>query len=158
MNVRRDLVVAAIAAAVTLACTSLADSSSKPLDSKAWNWSDFTAQKTPVGERRDVVQLPTRTLDELEMHITTLNPRTASHPPHTHPNEEMIIVKEGTVQAHVNGREIVVQAGGVLFFASMQPHALQNIGDTPATYYVVNWATPAGKKQIPRTPPRETAQ
>jgi XRE family transcriptional regulator, regulator of sulfur utilization len=157
MNLRRDLVVAAVAAAVTLACTSLADSRT-PLDSQAWNWSDFTARKTPVGERRDVVQTPTRTLDELEMHITTLNPGSASHAPHTHVNEEMIILKEGTVQAHVNGREIVLQAGGVLFFASMQPHAVQNIGDRPATYYVINWATPAGSKQIPRPPPRETAQ
>ena len=63
-----------------------------------------------------MVRQPTRTLDELEMHITTLNPHTASHPPHTHPNEEMVIVKEGTLQAHVNGKEIVVRAGGVLFY------------------------------------------
>ena len=78
-----------------------------------------------MGERRDVVRQPTRTLDELEMHITTLNPHTASHPPHTHPNEEMVIVKEGTLQAHVNGKEIVVRPGGVLFYASMQPHGVQ---------------------------------
>ena len=70
-----------------------------------------TAKKTEVGELRAVVRQPTRTLDELEMHITTLNPHTASHPPHTHPNEEMVIVKEGTLQAHVNGREIVVAPG-----------------------------------------------
>ena len=101
-----------------------------------------TVKKTDVGELRSVVRQPTRTLDELEMHITTLNPHTASHPPHTHPNEEMVIVREGTLQAHVNGKEIVVGAGGVLFYASMQPHAVQNIGDTPATYYVINWASP----------------
>jgi quercetin dioxygenase-like cupin family protein len=106
-----------------------------------------------------VVRQPTRTLDELEMHITTLNPHTASHPPHTHPNEEMVIVKEGTLQAHVNGKEIVVPAGGVLFYASMQPHAVQNIGDTPATYYVINWASPGMKtKKIPPTPAPATAQ
>jgi mannose-6-phosphate isomerase-like protein (cupin superfamily) len=58
----------------------------------------------------------------------------------------MVIVKEGTLQAHVNGREVVVPAGGVLFYASMQPHAVQNIGDTPATYFVINWATPASKR------------
>jgi len=118
-------------------------------------------KKTEVGERRVVVDQPTRTLDRLEMHITTLNPHTASHPPHTHPNEEMIVVKEGTLQAHVNGKEIVVKTGGVLFYASMQPHAVQNIGDTPATYYVINWATPAsaaGVKKIPPTPKPETAQ
>ena len=111
MITRRDLAAAAIAASVTLACVSLADEPAKLLDSTAWHWSDLTAKKTDVGERRDVVRQPTRTLDELEMHITTLNPHTASHPPHTHPNEEMVIVKEGTLQAHVNGKEVVVNAG-----------------------------------------------
>jgi len=159
MITRRDLVAAAIAASCTLACVSLADEPRRLLDSTAWNWSDFTARKTDVGERRDVVQQPTRTLDELEMHITTLNPHTASHPPHTHPNEEMVIVREGTLQAHVNGKETVVKAGGVLFYASMQPHAVQNIGDTPATYYVINWASPGTKsKKIPPTPAPSTAQ
>ena len=93
---------------------------------------------------RSVVREPTRTLDELEMHITTLNPHTASHAPHTHPNEEMVIVREGTLQAHVNGREIVVGPGSVLFFASMQPHAVQNVGDGPASYFVINWKSTAG--------------
>jgi quercetin dioxygenase-like cupin family protein len=153
MITRRDSVVALVAAAVTIACTSVAQQTAGPLDSTAWQWSALKPHKTEVGERREVVQLPTRTLDELEMHITTLNPRTTSHPPHTHPNEEMVIVKEGTLQAHVNGKEIVVGAGGVLFYASMQPHGVKNIGDTPATYYVINWASLGSKtKKIP-TPP-----
>ena len=159
MITRRDLVAAAIAASVTLACVSMAEEPRKVLDSTAWNWSDFQPKKTEVGELRSVVRQPTRTLAELEMHITTLNPHTASHPPHTHPNEEMVIVKEGTLQAHVNGKEIVVGAGGVLFYASMQPHAVQNIGDTPATYYVINFATAeTAKKKIPATPTPAAAQ
>jgi quercetin dioxygenase-like cupin family protein len=159
MITRRDLATAAIAAGLTLACVSFADEASGVLDSTAWQWAALTPRKTEVGERREVVQQPTRTLDELEMHITTLNPHTASHAPHTHPNEEMVILKEGTLQAHVNGKEIVVPAGGVLFYASMQPHAVQNIGDTPATYYVINWASPGTKtKKIPATPAPSTAQ
>ena len=153
MITRRDLVAALVAAGITLACVSLADEPARVLDSTAWNWSDLTPKKTEVGELRSVVRQPTRTLDELEMHITTLNPHTASHPPHTHHNEEMVIVKEGTLQAHVNGKEIVVGPGSVLFFASMQPHAVQNIGDTPTTYYVINWAEHNSMtKKIPPTP------
>jgi quercetin dioxygenase-like cupin family protein len=156
---KRDLATAVIAASVTLACVSLADEPGKLLDSTAWNWSELSAKKTAVGELRDVVRQPTRTLDELEMHITTLNPHATSHPPHTHPNEEMVIVKEGTLQAHVNGKEIVVNAGGVLFYASMQPHGVKNIGDTPATYYVINWASPGSKtKKVPPVPAPSTAQ
>ena len=159
MITKRDLATAVIAASITLACVSMADEPGKLLDSTAWNWNDLSAKKTAVGELRDVVRQPTRTLDELEMHITTLNPHTTSHPPHTHPNEEMVIVKEGTLQAHVNGKEIVVNAGGVLFYASMQPHGVKNIGDTPATYYVINWASPGTKtKKIPPTPAPSTAQ
>ena len=159
MITKRDLAAAVIASSITLACVSMADEPSKLLDSTAWKWADLQPHKTEVGERREVVQQPTRTLDELEMHITTLNPHTASHPPHTHPNEEMVIVKEGTLQAHVNGKEVVVPAGGVLFYASMQPHAVKNIGDTPATYYVINWASPGAKtKKIPPTPAPSTAQ
>jgi quercetin dioxygenase-like cupin family protein len=151
---------ALVAAGLALAITANgADDASKPLDSTAWQWAALAARKTDVGERRDVVAQPTRTLDELEMHISTLNPHTASHPPHTHPNEEMVIVKEGTLQAHVNGKEVVVPAGGVLFFASMQPHAVQNIGDTKATYYVINWASPGSKmKKIPPPPSGLSAQ
>jgi len=160
MITRRDLVTAVIAAGITLACVSMAaQEPGKLLDSTAWRWQDLQAKKTDVGERREVVQQPTRTLDELEMHITTLNPHTASHKPHTHPNEEMVIVREGTLQAHVNGKEVVVGPGSVLFFASMQPHAVQNIGAAPATYYVINWASPGSKKkQIPKPPSGPSAQ
>jgi len=154
MLTRRDFSVAALAAGLTFAFVSFADEARGLLDSTAWQWNDLAPRKTDVGERREVVRQPTRTLDELEMHVTTLDARTASHAPHTHPNEEMVIVKEGTLQAHVNGREIVVPAGGVLFFASMQPHAVRNVGDTRATYYVINWASPGTlpTKRIPRTP------
>lgn len=159
MITRRDLVAALIATSITMACVSVAQESGGLLDSTGWKWQDMQAKKTDVGELRSVVRQPTRTLDELEMHITTLNPHTASHPPHTHPNEEMVIVKEGTLQAHVNGKEVVVGPGSVLFYASMQPHAVQNIGDTPATYFVINWASPGTKtKKIPTPPSGEAAK
>ena len=159
MITRRDLAAALVAAGVTLACVAVAQQPGRLLDSTAWLWADLQPKKTDVGELRPVVRQPTRTLDELEMHITTLNPHTASHQPHTHPNEEMVILKEGTLQAHVNGREIVVGPGSVLFFASMQPHAVQNVGDTPATYFVINWASPGSKtKKIPTPPSGSAAQ
>ena len=159
MITRRDLVVAIFAAGLTYACASVAQEPGKLLDSTAWTWEAMNPKKTEVGELRPVVREPTRTLDELEMHITTLNPHTASHAPHTHPNEEMVIVKEGTLRAHVNGKETVVGPGSVLFFASMQPHAVQNVGDTPATYFVINWVSPGSKtKQIPKPPSGPSTQ
>jgi XRE family transcriptional regulator, regulator of sulfur utilization len=159
MITRRDSLVAAIAATITLACVSVAEEPRSLLDSTAWKWQDIAARDTDVGQYRHVVRQPTRTLEELEMHITTLKARTASHAPHTHANEEMVIVKEGMLEAHVNGEQIVVGPGSVLFFASNQPHAVENIGDTPATYHVINWRSPASvDKKIPAKPAPATAQ
>jgi quercetin dioxygenase-like cupin family protein len=158
MPSRRDIAIAVIAAGITLGLVHAGDTA-RALDSAVWQWNELQPRKTDVGERREVVQQPTRTLDELEMHITTLNPHVSSHAPHTHANEEMVILKEGTLQAHVNGKEIEVGPGGILFFASMQPHAVQNVGDTPATYYVINWASPGSKtKKIPPPPDKLSAQ
>jgi quercetin dioxygenase-like cupin family protein len=156
---KRDLIVAALTATATLTCVSMAEEPKPLLDSTAWKWPDIAARDTEVGQYRHVVRQPTRTLAELEMHITTLRPHTSSHAPHTHPNEELVIVKEGTLQAHVNGEEIVVGPGSVLFFASNQPHAVQNIGDSPATYHVINWkSATAADKKLPVKPAPSTAQ
>lgn len=158
MFMRRDIVIAVLAAGITLGMV-YAGEATRVLDSTVWQWNELEPRKTDVGARREVVQQPTRTLDELEMHITTLNPHVSSHAPHTHPNEEMVIVKEGTLRAHVNGKEVEVGAGGILFFASMQPHAVQNVGVTPATYFVINWAPPGSKtRKIPSPPAGPAAQ
>ena len=106
----------------------------------------MAGRETKVGAVRQVVRAPTATLDELEIHITTLKPGEASHPPHQHPNEELLIVKEGTVEALVAGEWKRLGVGSVIFQASNQPHAIRNAGEGPATYHVVNWksaATPA---------------
>jgi quercetin dioxygenase-like cupin family protein len=87
------------------------------------------------------------TLDELEMHITTLKPGLSSHPPHTHPNEELLIVREGTVEALVDGKLKRVGPGSIVFQASNVPHNITNVGDVPATYHVVNWKSPLTPKQ-----------
>jgi len=145
---RRDLFVALIAVALTLTGVK-AMQQPKPanLGSQVWDWKDMTARPNAYGEVRSVVRAPTVTLDELEMHITTLKPGLSSHPPHTHPNEELLIVREGTVEVLVAGEKKRVGPGSIVFQASNQPHMLTNVGDVPATYHVVNWKSPLTPKQ-----------
>jgi quercetin dioxygenase-like cupin family protein len=61
------------------------------------------------------------------------------HPPHTHPNEELVIIREGQVETLSGGVWKKVGPGGVIFNASNSPHALRNIGTTNAVYHVINW-------------------
>lgn len=113
------------------------------LSSTVFDWAKLTARPTPVGERRDVVNQPTRTLERFESHITTLLPGKASHEPHRHPQEELIILKEGRLEVHLNGQTQEVGPGSVMFFATNDAHAVRNIGSSPATYWVVNLTTAA---------------
>jgi quercetin dioxygenase-like cupin family protein len=122
--------------------------SATPLRSTAWDWTALSATATKVGEVRRVVDAPTPTLERLEMHITTLRPGETSHPPHKHPEEELIVVKEGTVLSLVGGQEHRLGPGSVILQASNEMHAIRNVGSTPATYHVILWRSAA-------TPPRE---
>lgn len=119
-------------------------SSSRPpiMGSAVFDWAEIPAHKTPIGESRKFFRAPTATLDELECHVTTLNPGEQAHPPHQHPDEELLIVKEGTVEALVNGEWKRIGPGSVIFQASNILHAIRNVGDTPATYHVIKWNSP----------------
>lgn len=142
MITRRDIVVACIAAAASSVVVGGVPAAVAVMDSTVWDWNSFTAQPTKVGAVRRVVQAPTATLDELEMHITTLNPGASPHEPHKHPDEELIVIKEGTVESLVNGQLRRVGPGSVVFQAANQLHSIRNVGDTPATYHVIKWNSP----------------
>jgi quercetin dioxygenase-like cupin family protein len=83
----------------------------------------------------------TATLDELEIHATTLNPGQTSHAPHKHPNEELVILASGKLEAMSNGNTRQLGPGSVIFNASNQLHSVRNVGDVPATYHVINWTS-----------------
>jgi quercetin dioxygenase-like cupin family protein len=98
------------------------------------------------GNSRPIFRAPTATLDELEMHVTHLPAGKEPHPPHKHPEEELVILKEGTLEALQDGKTKRLGPGSVLFQASNQVHGVRNVGDGPATYYVVRWASPGAHK------------
>lgn len=148
MITRRDIVIALIAVSATL-CVVVAHSQTAVMQSSAFDWNAISAKPTDVGSVRQFFRSPTATLDELECHVTTLNPGAQSHPPHKHPNEELVIVREGTVEVLVNGEWKKVGPGSVIFNASNQLHALRNVGTGPATYHVINWQSPGSKKAQP---------
>ena len=117
------------------------------MGSTIFDWNELKPEPNKTGVVRRVVQRPTATLDELEMHITTLNAGESPHAPHKHPDEELIVVKEGTVEALVNGQMRRVGPGSVIFQASNQMHTIRNVGDGPATYHVIRWNSPGMLKR-----------
>lgn len=144
---KRDVAVGVLAIAGTLGARAAMDAASPVIGESIYDWNKMVVKKTPIGETRQVLRGPTATLDELEMHVTTLNPGEASHPPHKHPNEELIILDKGTVEALINDSWVRVGQGSVILNASNVMHGLRNVGDTQAQYHVVNWRTDKTPKQ-----------
>ena len=138
---------AVIAAAAAVATQSAANKDGLLMKSALFTWESVPEKPTEQGGRRGVFAAPTATLDELEYHTTMLKPGGSPHPPHTHKNEELIIVKEGAVEAYINGEWKPAPTGSLIFFASMVPHTVRNTGTVPARYHVVNWAALGTKKK-----------
>jgi XRE family transcriptional regulator, regulator of sulfur utilization len=140
----------ALACAAALATTPARSAGPALLGSTALTWEEIQA-KVPEGKRAaQLFRDPTATLDELEIHVTFLPAGQSSHPPHTHPNEEIIVIKEGTVEALVAGQTRRLGPGGLIFQASNVPHALTNVGTTTAVYHVINWRSPGAKADAPK--------
>lgn len=148
MVTRRDVLVALLAATGTAGVFALADSTSI-LGSSVFDWNSIPVKQTSVGSQRPFVKAPTATLEELEIHVTTLDPGKMSHPPHKHPNEELIVIRQGTVESLSNGQWQRVGPGSVIFNASNQLHGLRNVGTEPAIYHVINFRTSATPKTSP---------
>lgn len=144
MLTRRDGIVAFVAATLTATVAWAAQAPAKPLlPSSVFDWAKMKVQGTTVGERRAIFDAKTVTLDRLECHATTVNPGESAHAPHKHPEEELMVIKEGTVEIMQNGATTVVGPGSVIFHTSNDLHGLKNVGDKPASYVVLKWYTPA---------------
>ena len=139
MITRRDIAVAFIAITGTLAVVGAQQAPPAILGSRTFDWDATVKKDVAYGSTRAFFRAPTVTLAELEMHVTTLNPGQTSHAPHQHVNEELIIIKEGTIETLSLGVWKKVGPGSVIFNASNDLHGVKNIGTVPATYHVVNW-------------------
>jgi mannose-6-phosphate isomerase-like protein (cupin superfamily) len=124
-----------------------AETPAPPLQSTVYDWTKLAVVPIPNGERRFVFDGPTTTLDRVHCHITTLAPGQVSGEPTLHLQEEILIVKEGTVEVTVDGRIETAGPGSVIFFAAHATTRLRNATDRPATYHVIYYYTPKTPKE-----------
>lgn len=123
-----------------------------PLGSMVLDWNQLIPAPTKTGERRELFDGPTRTFVNAEGHVTTLEPGQSPHPAHRHPDEELVIVKEGTIEVTINGRTQRAGPGSVFFYASEDLHGMRNVGTTRATYFVFRFITPASAAPPAKAP------
>ena len=98
---------------------------------------DFNAHDR--GGVRPYFRRSTALFDYFEMHVTTLNPKIQSHPPHTHAAAEIILVIEGKVEEQIDDTFYKGKDGDLIFLASESSHAIRNRGNKPARYFAFQW-------------------
>jgi XRE family transcriptional regulator, regulator of sulfur utilization len=113
------------------------------MESTVFDWSQIKAEATKYGAKRQIFDGRTGAMERLECHATTLNAGETTHPPRRQPEEELVIVKEGAIEAELNDKPRRVEAGSVLFVAANDLYGVRNPTDAPATYYVIKFSTAA---------------
>src|ERR1035437_8434309 len=96
---RRDLpfLLPALAAAQTTARKA-------PLPSAAFRYEDLAARKNGTIVMRQILTGDTHSGFTLDLHETELPAGEAPHAPHHHVHEEMLLVREGLLEATIGGR------------------------------------------------------
>ena len=80
---------------------------------------------------------PTMQLVALATGLVTLEPGAQPHPPHRHPEEEIMIVGEGTGEFFLEGVTTQVKTGDMVFAEANVLHGVRNTGETRMTFYFI---------------------
>jgi|KBSMisStaDraftv2_1062788.scaffolds.fasta_scaffold76317_3 mannose-6-phosphate isomerase-like protein (cupin superfamily) len=80
----------------------------------------------------------THTGFKIESHQSDIAPGEVNHPPHQHLREEMMLIREGTMELTIAGKPYRLGPGDVGVIGSNELHNAKNVGTTRATYFIVN--------------------
>lgn len=95
--------------------------------------------KEPFGDLRIYYEGPTDQLKSMTAGSLRLNAGATPHPPHEHPEEEFMLITEGTGEMTVNGKLSKVAPGTMMYCAAGKLHGIVNTGKAPLLFYFWKW-------------------
>jgi mannose-6-phosphate isomerase-like protein (cupin superfamily) len=95
--------------------------------------------KEPFGDLRIYFEGPTDQLKSMTAGSLRLNPGMTPHPPHQHPEEEFMVVTEGTGEISLEGKITKVAPGAMMYCGANRLHGIVNTGKTPLLFYFYKW-------------------
>jgi len=103
------------------------------------NGDSVETKKTERGGRKDFFNRPTSMCEKFEMHVTILNEGLPSHAPHTHAQEEIILLMKGDATMAINNKDYEISTGSVVFLAAGDLHGIRNTGVGQCEYFAFQW-------------------
>jgi mannose-6-phosphate isomerase-like protein (cupin superfamily) len=89
-------------------------------------------------KQRRMFTAKTHTGFKIESHQSEIAPGEVNHAPHQHLREEMMLIREGTMELTIAGKPYRLGPGDVGVIGSNEMHNAKNVGTTNATYFIVN--------------------
>ncbi len=134
MTKRRELLQAAAFAAAFVP-----SASAKSLPNGTLDAAKAKLMKEPFGDLRIYYEGPTDQLKSMTAGSLLLKAGMTPHPPHEHPEEEFMVVTEGTGEISVEGKITKVSPGTMMYCAANRMHGIVNTGKTPLLFYFYKW-------------------
>ena len=91
------------------------------------------------GDLRVYFDGPTDQLKSMTAGSLRLKPGMSPHPPHQHPEEEIMVITEGTGEISIEGKVSKVGAGAMMYCAANKLHGIVNTGKAPLLFYYYKW-------------------
>jgi mannose-6-phosphate isomerase-like protein (cupin superfamily) len=95
--------------------------------------------REPFGDLRIYYDGPTDQLGHMTAGSLRLKAGASPHPPHKHPEEEFMVITEGTGEISVEGRITKVGPGTMMYCAAEKLHGIVNTGKMPLLFYFYKW-------------------
>ena len=139
---RRDLgALLPLFAAATASAQQAADNSVEKLPrlgTKAYLFKELPETTNGKNKQRRLFTGKTHTGFKLESHQSDIAPGEVNHAPHQHLREEMMLVREGTMELTISGKPMRLGPGDVGYIGSNEMHNAKNVGEGRAQYFIVN--------------------
>jgi len=127
---RRDL-------ALLIPALAAAQQAPKGLPTRVFKYDDLPVRVNGENKSRAVMKGETHAGFQIELHMTELGPGQAPHGPHKHVHEELLMLKDGSLDVTISGQTTHVTAGSIVYVASNEMHGWRNPGTDRAQYFVI---------------------
>lgn len=95
--------------------------------------------RQPFGDLRVFFEGATEQLKGLTVGNLALKPGATPHPPHRHPEEEILLIMEGNGEIFLEGKTTKVASGDLMYAGSNRLHGITASADAPMTFYYFKW-------------------